>query len=100
MLISILIPAYNAQFSIETTIDSILSQTKKRYEIIIIDDGSTDDTFIKLKKYKNLNNVKVFSRENIGVNKTRKELLDLAEGDYVLFMDADDELYDIHVLDN
>lgn len=95
---TIIMPAYNAQDTIENAINSVLNQTYSNYELIIIDDCSIDNTYDIVKKYSNTKLFKtpVNSRQgaarNIGLNN--------CSGDYVLFLDADDEFYDNYVLEN
>ena len=68
--ISIIVPIYNAQNCIEKCIDSIINQTKKELEIILINDGSTDDTDKIIKKY-NDKRIKYFINNNCGIGSTR-----------------------------
>jgi len=90
-LVSILIPAYNAEKWIEETIYSALNQTWKNKEIIIVDDGSKDQTYSIAKKYES-KNLKVVTQENKGVCAARNFALSLAQGDYIQWLDADDIL--------
>lgn len=93
MKLSIIIPAYNVEKYINKCISSCLNQkeSKSEYEIIIIDDGSTDDTYQILKKLENFNdNVHVFKQENRGASAARNNGLKSAVGEYVWFVDADD----------
>jgi len=89
MLVSIVIPCYNAELFIIDTIRSILEQTYKNIEIIIIDDGSTDDSAKIIKQIKS-DNLQYFYQENRGVCYTRNKGLSLAKGDFVVFFDSDD----------
>lgn len=91
MLFSIIIPVYNADKYIEKCIESIISQDRNKFEIIVVDDGSTDKTGIICDKYSNkYSNIKVFHTENKGVSRARNLGLSEAIGDYILFVDADD----------
>lgn len=91
--ISIIIPAYNAEKEIVRCIDSILNQTYNCFEIIIIDDGSTDRTLEICKKYAEKDvRILVKSQENKGVSATRNLGLNLSRGKYICFVDADDYL--------
>lgn len=93
MKVSILVPAYNAAKYLNDCIRSIISQTYKDLQIIIIDDGSTDNTFIIANEYAEKDfRLEVYSQSNLGVAITRNNLLDKAIGDYILFVDADDWL--------
>ncbi len=91
VLVSILIPSYNAEEWIEETIQSALSQTWPRKEIIIVDDGSTDNSLRIAKEYES-NTVKVTSQENSGAAVARNKALEYAQGDYIQWLDADDLL--------
>ena len=90
-LVSILIPAYNAEKWISHTINSALSQTWKNKEIIIVDDGSCDNTFEIAKKFES-DNVKVVSQENKGASSARNTAISYAQGSYIQWLDADDLL--------
>ena len=91
MKISVIIPAYNVSNYIEKCIKSILSQPMKDIEIIVVNDGSTDDTLNKLIEIeKQDERVKVFNQENKGIMETRKSGLKEAVGDYLMFVDSDD----------
>lgn len=87
--ISFLIPIYNAEKTIAKCIDSILSLQLKSYEIILIDDGSTDKTKEIIEKY-NSKKVKYFYQKNSGVSKARNIAIQNASGYYITFVDADD----------
>jgi len=87
-LVSVIIPTYNCGRYVEDAVESVLHQTRRPFEIIVVDDGSTDDTGLKLRKYKN--RVQVVTQENQGSSKARNVGLELAQGDYVAFLDADD----------
>ncbi len=89
--VSILIPAYNCEEYIERCVKSILEQDYKNIEIVIINDGSTDNTQKVIDKFKSKHdNIVSVNRENRGVCETRNELLELATGEYIMFIDADD----------
>lgn len=89
--ISILIPVYNVEDYIEDCLNSIVNQTYKNIEIIIIDDGSTDNSCEIIKKFSNSDDrIKVISRKNKGVYKTRRELVEMSTSNYVMFVDPDD----------
>jgi glycosyltransferase involved in cell wall biosynthesis len=90
-LVSILIPAYNAQEWITDTIHSALSQTWERKEIVIVNDGSKDGTLDVLKKFES-DTVRVYSQENQGAAAARNKAFSLCKGDYVQWLDADDLL--------
>lgn len=91
MNFSILIPVYNAEKYIKRCLESVLSQTYTDFEVILIDDGSCDNTYEICKQYaeKDLR-INVFKQQNIGVALTRNKLIQLAKGEWILFVDADD----------
>lgn len=88
-LVSICIPAYNAEKYIEDTITSLLNQTYKNIEIIIVDDSSSDSTFIKCSKFIN-NGIKVYNNEKKGAASARNVAFKNSLGDFIVFFDADD----------
>jgi glycosyltransferase involved in cell wall biosynthesis len=87
-LVSVIIPAYNASSWIVETIDSVLSQDYQNIEIIVIDDGSTDDTRNIINTFGN--DVKYFYKNNGGQSSARNLALKYAKGKYVAFIDSDD----------
>ena len=93
--LSIIIPAYNAEKYINECIDSILKNSKEslsQTEIIIINDGSTDNTLEKLEKYKENNFIHVYTTKNQGVSAARNYGIKIAKGDWITFIDADDKV--------
>lgn len=88
-LISVVIPAYNSEKTIQATIESVLNQTFADFELIIINDGSTDSTLHIISKIKD-SRIKTFSFENAGGNVSRNRGLKYAFGEFVSFLDADD----------
>ncbi len=88
-LVSVLLPAYNAEKTIKPAIDSILNQTYSNLELICIDDGSTDNTLNQLKEYQDKRLI-LITRENRGLIKTLNEAIELASGQFLARMDADD----------
>lgn len=90
-MVSIVIPAYNAEKYILRCIDSCVRQTYQNIEIIVVDDGSTDDTIKKCATI-NDNRLKVISKKNAGVSEARNTGLQVAQGNYLFFLDADDYL--------
>ncbi|MGJ0490799.1 glycosyltransferase family 2 protein [Methylobacter sp.] len=90
-LVSILIPAYNAERWIAETINSALNQTWNEKEIIIVDDGSKDATLQVAKRFES-GLVKVIAQENSGASAARNKALEFAQGDYIQWLDADDLL--------
>ena len=90
-LVSILIPCYNADKWLKETIESALSQTWSNKEIIIVDDGSTDNSLQIAKQFES-NIVKVISQVNKGATAARNKAFEYARGDYIQWLDADDLL--------
>ena len=94
--VSIIIPAYNSEKYIKKCLDSILEQTYKNYEIIIVNDGSTDNTSKIIDEYKNeYEFIKVINISNHGQGYARNIALSQASGDYILFLDSDDFIEDV-----
>lgn len=92
-LITIIIPAYNAEQYLKNTVNSVQNQTYSNIEIICIDDGSKDSTFNVLKSLaKTDHRIKVFRKTNEGVTLARKFGFEQANGEYIGFVDADDEI--------
>lgn len=90
-MISIIIPVYNAEKYIEKCLDSILQSKYDNYEIIIVNDGSTDKTEEIIKNYQILyKNIKLITKNNGGSASARNVGLDNAQGEYIAFVDADD----------
>ena len=90
--VSIIVPVYNTSKHLRKCIDSLVNQTQKDIEIIIINDGSTDNSEAIIKEYMNKYSsiIKYYSKENEGVAKTRNFGIEKATSDYVLFIDSDD----------
>ena len=108
-LISIIIPIFNTEKYLSKTINSILSQSYKNIEVILVDDGSDDNSLSICKEYaKKDNRIVVIHNENSGVSKTRNIGLEQAKGDFISFVDSDDyieknmieELYNLHLKTN
>lgn len=95
MLLSVIIPAYNAENKITLTINSLLDQMNNEIEIIVVDDGSFDDTSDVVKKIqqsqiKGTEQIKLISKKNGGVSSARNCGIENAEGKYLFFLDSDD----------
>lgn len=86
--VSVIIPAYNAEKYIEKSINSILNQTYKSFEIIIVDDGSTDRTIQLLQKFSK--DITLIKQKNAGASAARNTAIKAAQGQYISFLDADD----------
>lgn len=90
---SVIIPTYNNSCFLKRCIESVLIQkTKYSYQIIIIDDGSTDDTRKILDDFRNIDNVEIIYQSNKGFSGARNAGLNIAEGEYLMFVDSDDRL--------
>lgn len=104
-LISVIIPLYNAENFISETINSVLEQSYKNIEIIIVDDGSKDLSYEKVKEYENPS-INLVQQVNKGASAARNHGLKLAKGDFIQYLDADDILhpkkieYQVNVLKN
>ena len=99
--LSIIIPAYNAEQYIKPCLDSILQNSKESLsetEIIVVNDGSTDNTLKILESYNQYKNIKIHTTKNKGVSAARNLGISLAKGDWITFIDADDTISD-HFVD-
>ena len=108
-LISIIIPCFNAEKTLEKCLESVVQQSYTNLEIIIIDDGSTDEVSLIYSKFQsNDERILVFKQQNSGVSKARNTGVKAATGDYICFVDSDDwaelnycsELYSLLVGEN
>lgn len=91
VLVSVIIPLYNRENTIQRAVDSVLNQTYSNIEVLVVDDGSTDNSVEMLKKYHNDNRVKIFCQEsNQGANAARNRGIREAKGEYIAFHDSDD----------
>ncbi len=86
MKYSIVIPVYNVEKYIDKCLKSILNQTYKDYEVIIVNDGTKDNSMDIVNKY----NVEIINQKNKGLSEARNEGVKKAKGDYILFLDSDD----------
>lgn len=93
-MVSIIIPTYNSQHSICRAIDSCLNQTYKDIEIIVIDDGSTDNTKEILLKYSGEPRLKYIYQENQERSSARNRGLNITQGELIQFLDSDDMIYE------
>lgn len=87
-LVSVIIPAYNVEWCVRRAIDSVLAQDCKPLEILVVDDGSTDDTPEILASYGN--SIRVISKENGGLSSARNAGIRESKGELIAFLDADD----------
>ena len=93
-LVSVVIPVYNSEATIEDTLDSVIKQTYKNIEIILVDDGSKDRSNEIMQNYiKNHpnNQIKLITKENGGVSSSRNKGIDESTGDFISFLDSDDQ---------
>ena len=89
--ISIIIPAYNIENYIENCLESLINQTYKNIEIIVVNDGSKDKTLQIINEFaKKDNRIKVINQQNQGVSESRNNALEKVEADYIMFVDGDD----------
>lgn len=86
--VSVILPVYNAEKYLQESLDSILMQTLQPYEIIVIDDGSTDNSLQLLERLGS--KIILISRENRGLAATLNQAIQLAQGEFIAFLDADD----------
>lgn len=90
MMFSIVIPVYNVENYIERCIKSVLAQTFRNFELLIIDDGSTDHSLNIIKRLQNEGKIRLFTQENRGTGAARNLGIKKANGDYCVFVDGDD----------
>lgn len=90
--VSVIIPLYNKQNSIGYTIDSVLAQDFKDFELLIINDGSTDNSLEVINKYTD-SRIHIINKKNEGVSMTRNRGVQEASSDLIFFLDADDKIY-------
>lgn len=91
MLVSIIIPFYNVEKYIDECLKSVVEQTYKNLEIILVNDGSTDKTVEIIKKYTSKDaRIKVVTQNNLGMDVARKSGLDASRGELIIFVDSDD----------
>lgn len=92
--VTVILPVYNAEDYLERCFDSILNQTYKDYEIMVVNDGSKDSSYEIIKKYeeKYPDKITVINQENKGVARTRNESINRADSKYIMFVDNDDYL--------
>ena len=96
--VSVIVPVYNAGSYLEKCLDSILQQTYTNLELILVNDGSTDQSAAICERYKQQDQrVKVFHKQNGGVASSRNRALEAVTGDYILFVDNDDWLEMDHI---
>lgn len=95
IILSIIVPIYNSEMYLKECLNSILKCKSKNIEIILIDDGSTDNSSNICNNYsKSDNRIKLIHQKNSGVSKARNNGINISRGDYLMFMDSDDILDD------
>lgn len=92
VLVSIIMPAYNCEKYVFEAINSVLAQTYKNWELLVLDDGSKDNTLQIIEEFSRKDSrIKAFpNRKNMGVSATRNRGIELASGDWIAFLDSDD----------
>lgn len=95
-MFTVIIPLYNKQLSIHRSIESVLNQTFEKFELIIVDDGSTDDSLSIAKKF-NDDRIKIYSKKNEGVSIARNFGVFKASYEWICFLDADDVWLPYHL---
>lgn len=96
-MFSVIIPVYNGAKFIENAIESVFQQSYTSWEMIIIDDGSQDETAEILKKYRHYEKIHILSQENQGVSAARNHGVQASKGKYIAFLDADDLWHPNHL---
>jgi glycosyltransferase involved in cell wall biosynthesis len=89
-VVSVLMPAFNVEKYIATAIESVLNQTFTNFEFIVLDDGSCDGTVKIIESYDDVRMKTVFLPENKGLVSARNSLVEMAQGQYIAFLDSDD----------
>jgi len=98
--VSIIMPVYNGEKSLPASIDSIRAQSYKSWELIIIDDGSTDSSYTLAKAYNTRDSrIRCYYRQNSGPSRARNYAISISRGEYVAFLDADDQWSPHRLLD-
>lgn len=90
--ISVIVPIYNAELYLEQCIESVLNQTLRDIELLLIDDGSTDNSFLICEKYKKRDNrIQLYTNKNVGQGLERNFGIKKSTGEYIAFLDSDDQ---------
>lgn len=96
-MFSIIMPVYNGGKFIDEAIKSVFSQSFSDWELIIMDDGSKDNTQAVLEKYSQNEKIHIYTQKNQGVSVARNNAISKANGDYIVFLDADDIWFENHL---
>lgn len=100
MKFSVIVSVYNAENYLHKLVESVLQQTYKDYELILVDDGSTDGSYALMQQYaKRYDQIKAYTKENTGPGMTRKFGFEKATGDLLFFVDSDDWIANLTVLE-
>jgi glycosyltransferase involved in cell wall biosynthesis len=89
---SVIIPAFNSEATLSRAVESVLAQTYTDYEVIVVNDGSTDATAALIERLRKDSEIKAVSQDNAGVSAARNAGASIAQGEWLIFLDADDEL--------
>lgn len=93
-MVSIIVPVYNAQNSLERCLMSIIRQGYQQWELILVDDGSQDESLAICKRYSNMDSrIQVIHTDNCGVSSARNTGIENAQGEYIVFVDSDDMIH-------
>ena len=93
VLVSVIIPVYNTAYYLSEALNSVINQTYKNLEIILVNDGSTDNSGKICEEYAlNDERIKVIHKENGGISSARNAAIDIAKGQYITFIDSDDDV--------
>ena len=91
--VSVIVPVFNGEQYLKECLDSVIRQSFSHWEMICINDGSTDGSLRILEDFARMDDrIRVFSQENQGLSVTRNNAMQYAQGDYILFLDCDDRL--------
>ena len=96
-MFSVIMPVYNGEKFIEDAVNSVCAQTYDNWELIIVNDGSKDNTADVLKKYEINSQIKIIHKENGGVSVARNTAISASKGEYIVFLDADDVWHTNHL---
>ena len=91
-LLSIIIPVYNSERFLKECLDSVLSQSFSDFEVIVVDDGSTDSSIQIEEEYSKDSRFVIIRQSNAGQGAARNRALDIAKGKYITFLDSDDAM--------
>ena len=96
-MFSVIMPVYNGEKFIDDAVSSVCAQTYDNWELIIVNDGSKDNTADVLKKYEINSQIKIIHKENGGVSVARNTAISASKGEYIVFLDADDVWHKNHL---